>query len=79
MIDIKENDKLAKNDQDVIIEDDVWFGCHVTLLKGDTIGRGSLIAASAVLTKSCLHNSIIGGSPAKLIKMRFYARKYFRT
>lgn len=71
MYDIKENEKLPENDQDVIIEDDVWVGCNVTILKGVRIGRGSVVAAGSVVTKSCQPYSIIGGNPAKLIKMRF--------
>lgn len=58
-------------DQPVIIEDDVWCGANVTILKGVTIGRGSVVAAGAVVTKSFPPYSIIGGVPAKLIKMRF--------
>ena len=58
-------------DQPVVIEDDVWVGANVTILKGVTIGHGSVVAAGAVVTKSCPPYSIIGGVPAKLIKMRF--------
>lgn len=58
-------------DQPVVIEDDVWVGANVTILKGVTVGRGSVIAAGAVVTKSCEPYSIIGGVPARLIKMRF--------
>lgn len=36
-----------------------------------TIGRGSVVAAGAVVTKSCTPYSIIGGVPAKVLKMRF--------
>lgn len=36
-----------------------------------TIGRGSVVAAGAVVTKSFPPYSIIGGVPAKLLKMRF--------
>lgn len=65
------NDKLPENDAAVVIEDDVWTGANVTILKGVTIGRGSVAAAGAVVTKSCPPYSIIGGVPAKVLKMRF--------
>ena len=55
----------------VVIEDDVWCGANVTILKGVTIGHGSVVAAGAVVTKSFPPYSIIGGIPAKLLKMRF--------
>ena len=58
-------------DQPVVIEDDVWCGANVTILKGVTIGQGSVVAAGAVVTKSFPPYSIIGGIPAKLLKMRF--------
>lgn len=64
-------DKLPVNDAPVVIEDDVWAGANVTILKGVTIGRGSVIAAGAVVTKSCPPYSIIGGVPAKVIRTRF--------
>lgn len=47
----EENDKLPENDQDVIIEDDVWIGTHCIILKGVHIGTGSIIAAGAIVTK----------------------------
>lgn len=65
------NEKLPENDAPIIIEDDVWCGANVTILKGVTIGRGSVVAAGAVVTKSCPPYSIIGGIPAKVLKMRF--------
>lgn len=74
IIDITDDEKKGnekKYDEPVIIEDDVWCGANVTILKGVTIGRGSIIAAGAVVTKSCPPYSIIGGVPAKIIKMRF--------
>lgn len=64
-------DKNPNDDKDVIIEGDSWFGINVTLLSGVTIGRGSCIAAGAVVTKSCPPYSIIGGTPAKVLKFRF--------
>lgn len=71
IIDITDNDKLPENDAPVVIEDDVWCGANVTILKGVTIGRGSVVAAGAVVTKPFPPYSIIGGVPAKLLKMRF--------
>ncbi len=65
------NEKLPENDAPVVIEDDVWCGANVTILKGVTIGRGSVVAAGAVVTKSCPPYSIIGGVPAKILKRRF--------
>lgn len=64
-------DKNKEDDKDVIIEGDSWVGVNVTILAGVTIGRGSIIAAGAVVNKSCPPYSIIGGVPAKLIKFRF--------
>lgn len=43
------HEKLPENDKDVVIEEDVWAGINVTILKGVTIGRGSVIAAGAVV------------------------------
>lgn len=58
-------------DKDVIVEEDVWIGCNVTLLSGVTIGRGSIIAGGAVVTKSFPPYSVIGGVPAKHIKFKW--------
>lgn len=69
--DISDNEKLTQSDAPVVIEDDVWCGANIVILKGVTIGRGSIVAAGSVVTKSCAPYSIIGGVPAKLIKMRF--------
>lgn len=63
--------KSKDDDKDVVIEGDSWFGINVTILAGVTIGRGSVIAAGAVVTKSCPPYSIIGGVPAKILNFRF--------
>ncbi|HSX10042.1 MAG TPA: acyltransferase [Candidatus Saccharimonadales bacterium] len=55
----------------IIVEDDVWIGTHVIILPGVTIGRGSIVAAGAVVTKDVEPYSIVGGVPAKLLKYRF--------
>lgn len=71
IVDVTVGEKRPENDAPVVIEDDVWCGANVTILKGVTIGRGSVVAAGAVVTRSFPPYSIIGGVPAKLIKMRF--------
>lgn len=75
IIDVTVGDKMVdgKNpyDKPVVIEDDVWVGANVTILKGVRIGRGSVVAAGAVVTKSFPPYSVIGGVPARLLKMRF--------
>lgn len=54
----------------VIIDDDVWIGCRVTILPGVRIGKGAIIGAASVVTKDVPEYAIVGGNPAKVIKMR---------
>lgn len=54
----------------ITVEDDVWFGAKVTILDGVTIGRGSVIGAGAVVTRSIPPYSIAVGVPAKIIGSR---------
>lgn len=49
---LTDNDKLPENDQNVIIEDDVWIGANVSIYKGVHIGKGSVIAGGATVHKS---------------------------
>lgn len=69
-IDIPINQQGATEEQPIIVGDDVWVGTRVIILPGVEIGSHSIIAAGAVVTKSCEPYSIIGGVPAKLIKKR---------
>lgn len=55
---------------DVTINDDVWIGTKATILAGVTIGAHSIIAAGSVVTKDVPEYSIVGGVPARIIKMR---------
>jgi acetyltransferase-like isoleucine patch superfamily enzyme len=71
MFDYKLSDKLASDDQPVIIETDVWVGSGSFILNGVRIGRGSIIAAGAVVSKDVPPYSIVGGVPAKIIKYRW--------
>ena len=60
---------VAPEAKPVIIEDDVWLAARVTVLKGVTIGRGAVVAAGAVVTKDVAPNTLVGGVPAKLIRV----------
>jgi len=52
----------------IIIENNVWLASRVIVLKGVTIGEGSVIGAGSVVTKSISPNSFAAGAPAKIIK-----------
>ncbi|MCC8423760.1 DapH/DapD/GlmU-related protein [Mucilaginibacter sp. UR6-11] len=52
----------------IIIEDDCWIAANAVITAGVTIGKHSVIAAGAVVTKSVPPYSIAAGNPAKVIK-----------
>lgn len=52
----------------IVIEDNVWVGQGVVILKGVTIGHGSVVAMNSVVTKSVPPHSIVAGNPAKVVK-----------
>ncbi len=52
----------------VCIEDNVWIGQNSTILKGVTIGRGSIVAACSVVTRSVPAYCIVAGNPARVVK-----------
>lgn len=52
----------------VIIEDNVWIGQYTAILKGVTIGKGSVVGAHAVVTKDIPPYSVAAGNPARVVK-----------
>jgi len=57
--------------QPVVIGNDVWVGQGAIFSGGVTVGDGAIIAARAVVTKDVPPYAIVGGAPARLIRMRF--------
>jgi acetyltransferase-like isoleucine patch superfamily enzyme len=51
----------------IVIEDDVFVGARAIILKGVTIGKGSVVGAGAVVAKSVPPYSIVVGNPAKIV------------
>jgi acetyltransferase-like isoleucine patch superfamily enzyme len=54
----------------IFIEDDVWVAAHAVVLDGVRIGRGSVVAAGAVVTEDVPPYTIVGGVPARAIGHR---------
>lgn len=54
----------------IVIEDDVWVGANVTLLKGVTLGRGSIISAGSVVMTDVPPYAIVSGVPARVVSWR---------
>ena len=52
----------------IIIEENVWIGVRATVLRGVTIGAGSVVAAGSVVTRDVPPRTLVGGLPAKVIR-----------
>lgn len=53
----------------ITIEDEVWIGANVVITAGVTVGEHSVIAAGSVVTKDVEAFTVVGGNPAKVLKM----------
>ena len=60
----------------VTIEDYAWIGHRAIIMPGVTIGRGAVVAAGAVVTKSVAPMTIVAGVPAQVIGQRQSALSY---
>ena len=56
--------------QPVTIGKDVWLGANVIVLPGRTIGEGAVVGAGSVITKDVAPFTIVGGNPAKILRVR---------
>lgn len=60
---IKSQDKAKP----IVIEDNVWVGCNSVILKGVTIGEGSIVSAGSVVMDNVPPHSIVRGNPAVVV------------
>ncbi|KZN34580.1 Vat [Pseudoalteromonas luteoviolacea S2607] len=56
---------------DTEIGHDVWIGYESTVMAGVKIGSGAIVASKSVVTQDVPPYSVVGGNPAKVIRMRF--------
>lgn len=52
------------------VQDDCWIGINAVVMRGVTVGRGSVVGANSVVTKSVDPYSIVAGAPARVIGRR---------
>jgi acetyltransferase-like isoleucine patch superfamily enzyme len=68
--DVPMNQQADGAEAAITLEEDVWLGANVIVLKGVRIGRGAIVAAGAVVTKSVPAYEIWGGVPARKLSER---------
>ena len=66
---LTENGFVGYSISPIVINNNVWIGDHVTVTRGVTIGCGSIVAANSVVTKDVPSGVLVGGVPAKIIKV----------
>lgn len=54
----------------VVIGEDCWIGGSCVILPGVRIGDGAVVAAGSVVTKDVLPYAVVGGNPARVIRVR---------
>ncbi|RPF52293.1 2,3,4,5-tetrahydropyridine-2,6-dicarboxylate N-acetyltransferase [Aquisalibacillus elongatus] len=52
----------------VMVEDGVVIGANAVILEGVTVGEGSVVAAGAIVTEDVPPNTVVAGTPAKVVK-----------
>lgn len=56
--------------RDLRVGNNVWVGYGACLLRGVTVGDNSIIGSLAVVTRDVEENAVVGGSPARVLRMR---------
>lgn len=66
--DIFQQQKLINPNASISIDDNAWLADNCIILKGCTVGAGSIIGINALVTKDIPNNAIAAGNPARVIK-----------
>jgi acetyltransferase-like isoleucine patch superfamily enzyme len=70
LYDVDGDQSRPEDSRDIIFENDIWVGANAIILKGVHIGRGAVIGAGAVVTRSVPPYCIVAGNPARPRRMR---------
>jgi len=69
VLSVRPKDRELYSKGEVIIGKNVWIGEKVSILPGVEIGENAIIGANSVVTKSIPANAVVGGNPARIIKI----------
>ncbi|MGA1805300.1 sugar O-acetyltransferase [Rhizobium sp. HT1-10] len=67
-LDVERRNKGLEYAYPVVIEDDVWIGAGAQILPGVTVGKGSVIAAGAIVIRDVPPMTLVAGNPARIIR-----------
>ena len=56
--------------RDVVVGSNVWIGYGACVLRGSTVGDNSVLGTNTVVTRDVPANAVVGGVPARVIRMR---------
>ncbi len=62
--------KQPHTSKGIVLGDDIWIGAHATIMDGVRVGSHSIVAAGAIVTKDVPDYAIVGGNPARVIRLR---------
>ena len=57
--------------KDTVVGHDVWIGQNAAIMPGVHIGAGAIVAAASVVTRNVPAYAVVGGNPARIIRMRY--------
>jgi galactoside O-acetyltransferase len=69
-LDVPMSQQGLRDDEGVRLAGDIWLGARVTVLPGAHMGAGSIAAAGAVVNRPVPERAVVGGVPAKVLRMR---------